>query len=245
MRSATGGGRAVLILAVALWGVLLGFPPPAHATFELALSEDGVAPTVVMSGPSFGPVTTGAVTFGDYIVTFFSAVASNGAGGSNLLSSTTRVESTSTGTHTLALLVSNQDYTLPAGSPLAVQSGMGGTYGAEAGFTGGAVFQMWADAGNGLLTIPGTFSNGLQPATPASGSGMSFDTGVDPKGTFTRSGSFSLTDRTIITTTGLGDANYANHVLVSKTPEPGTTTLLLMGLGAGLVALVSGGWRRS
>ncbi len=229
MRSRKGWLAGVMVGAIGLF--VLGAAPQASATFELGLSEDGGPISIVATGASFTPLTfTG--TFGDFLVSFFGATANNGAGGSNLLSSTTRVGSTSTGPHTLDLLVSNQDYTLPAGSPLRAMSGMGGTYGAETGFTGAAVFQMWADAGNGLITIPGTFTNGLQTANPASGNGVSFDTGVDPAGTFTRSGVYSLTDRTRITMTGIGDVNYSNHILVRAVPEPGTAgTLLLLGLG--------------
>ena len=242
MHSPKGWMAGLMALAVGIF--LLASPPQATATFELSLQEDGGPVNVVAFGPSFTPIFATSSTFGDYIVTFFSAAASDGAGGSNLLSAATRIQSMSTATHTLNLIVSNTDYTLPAASTLTVQSGMGGTYGAEAGFTAAAAFQMWADAGNNLRAIPGTFTNGLQTANPASGNGTTFDTGLDPAGSFARTGNYSITDRTSIRTTGLGDVNYASHVLVStnpvKVPEPGTTTLLIMGIGSGLLALFTG-----
>ena len=234
-------GWLAALIAVALGSFLLASPPQASATLELALQENGGPISVVAFGPSFTPVSASSSPFGDYIVTFFSAVAGNGAGGSNLLSSTTQIASTSTATNTLKLFVSNTDYTLPAGSPLLVMSGMGGTYGAGAGFTGAATFQMWADAGNGLLAIPGTFTDGLQTANPASANATAFDTGVDPTGSFTKSGNFSVTTETTITTTGQGVTNYANGVLLRpRVPEPGTTTLLILGIGSGLLALFTG-----
>ena len=226
------------LMTVAIGLFVLGSPPQASATFALYLQEDaGPITQVALAGSDFGSLTTAApnIVFGDYALSLFSAFASDDAGGSNLLSSTTRIASTTAATHTLNLFVSQTDYTLPAGSTLSVQSGMGGTYGAESGFTGGATFRMWADSGNGLLTItggPGILSNGLQAAIPPTGHGTTFNTGVDPSGIFTRIGLYSLTSRTSITTTGKGDVNYSNHVLVSAVPEPGTAgTLLLMGLG--------------
>lgn len=236
MRHAKGWLACWMAVAIAI--VLLGAPPKASADFVLALSEDGGPVTTVFTGPSFNPVTASG-TFGDFNYTFFSATAFNAQAGSNLLSSTTQISSTSAATHTLMLFVSNQDYTLPLGPGLAVRSGMGGTYGSEPNFTSGATFQMWADANNGSLTMPVPFTNGLQVAIPSSGNGVTFDTGVDPTGIFTRlAGPYSVTTAVALTTTGLGDINYSTHVRLAAVPEPG---LLLIGLmGSGLLGLFIG-----
>jgi hypothetical protein len=227
---------ALTALAIGLFG--LGAPPQASASFVLALQEDGGPITTVFTGSSFNPVTA-SVTFGNFNYTFFSATAFDGTGGSNLMTSTTQVSSLSVDTHTLTMWVSNQDYTLPADTLLSVRSGMGGTYGASPNFTAGATFQMWADANNGLLTTPVPFTNGLQTAIPASGNSVTFDTGVDPAGIFTRlAGPYSVTTAVSITATGLGDMNYATHVRLAAVPEPG---LLLIGLmGSGLLGLFIG-----
>ena len=235
-------GWVIGLMALAIGSCVLGFPPPASAYFVLALQEDGGPITPVVTGASFSPVTASG-TFGNFGYTFFSAVAYNGACGSGLLSATTQITSRSAGTHTLNLYVSNQDYTLPADTLLAVRSSMGGTYGAEPGFTAGATFQMWADAANGSLTMPVSFTNGLQVAFPTSGNAVTFGTGADPTGIFTRGdGPFSVTDMVSITTTGLGDVNYSTHVNVNPTPVPEPSTLLL--LATGLAGLGGVAWRR-
>lgn len=236
-------GWLACMMAVGVGILVLGSPPMASADFVLALQQDGGVITPVATGPSFTPLTASGI-LGDFAYTFFSATGENSATGSNLLSSTTQIRSLSADTHTLNMYVSNTDYTLPADLELAVRSGMGGTYGAEQNFTAGATFQMWADAANGLLSMPVPFTNGLQVAIPPTGNSTTFDTGPDPTGIFTRlAGPYSLTTLTRITTTGLGDMNYATHVLVAAVPEPG---LLLIGLmGAGLMGLYIGARRKS
>ncbi len=227
-------------MALAIGIFVFGSPPKAAALFQLALEEPGVLGlTVVASGASFGPQIAVPLTgtFGDFGYSFFSATANNGAGGSNLLSSVTEINSLTPGTHVLNLYVTNQDYTLTAGPQLSVTSDMGGTYGSEPGFTGSATFRMWADAGNGLFTIPGTFSNGLQTTTPASGGGVAFMTGT-PTGVFTRgAGPYSLTQRTTLTLTGVGDVNYSTHVRLTSVPEPEMPLIMLM---VGLLGLFLG-----
>ena len=230
-------GWLVCVMAVAIGLVVLGSPPRASADFVLALQADGGPITVVATAPSFTPVTASGI-FGNYTYTFFSAVATNSALDSNLLSSTTQIQALTADPHTLSLYVSNQDYTLPADTLLTVRSGLGGTYGSTPGFIGAATFQMWADAGNGLLNTSGTFTNGLQIANPASGNAVTFDTGVDPTGIFTRLAGlpYSVTNITTITTSGLGNVNYSNHVrLAAAVPEPGLLLVGLMGVsGLGL-----------
>ncbi len=238
-RRPKGGGAGVMALAIGIF--VLGAPPRASATFLLALQEDAGSITTVASGPSFGPLSASG-TFGDYAFSLFSATALDGVAGSNLLSAVARITSLVAATHTVSLYVSNQDYTLPTGSPLTVRSGMSGTFGLTGpGFTAGPAFQLWADAANGLLAIPGTFTNGFQLANPVGGT-RTLGTGVDPSGTFTRSGPYSLTERTTIETTGLGDSNYSSHVIVAATavPEPRATLIMFM---VGLVALFIGARR--
>ena len=139
-------GWLVCVMAVAIGLGVLGSPPRASADFVLALAQDGGPLTVVATGPSFNPVFASG-TFGNYTYSFFSAVATDSTLDSNLLSSTTQIQSLTAAPHTLSLYVSNQDYLLPADTLLTVRSGLGGTYGSTPGFIGAATFQMWSDAG--------------------------------------------------------------------------------------------------
>ena len=244
MRCPKGWLACLMVVAIGIF--VLGSPPKASATFQLALQEDGGAITPVVTNASFAIPTSFAGVFGDYTISSFAAEANNNAGGSNLLSTTLSVVANSAATHTLRMFVSNQDFTLPAGPLLTVMSDMGGTYGFETGFTGSATFQIWADSGNGLNTIPGTFSNGLQPTTPASGNGVAFTTGT-ASGLFTRgAGPYSLTTRTNITTTGVGDVNYVTHLRVTaapvSVPEPETPLIMLM---VGILGLFIGVRRKT
>ncbi|HVN23384.1 MAG TPA: PEP-CTERM sorting domain-containing protein [Syntrophorhabdales bacterium] len=226
-------GLAALVLALMLVGT------PAMATFELVLSEDAGAQTVVASGADFNNLSFSGI-FGDFTVSIFGATAQNAAGGSNMLSSVTTVSENVTASHTLHMFVAEQDYTLPtsASNQLQIFSGMGGTYGNEPGISQAVTFRMWADSANGLLTIPGTFSNGNQPATPAFSPHANFNSGngMDVSGLFTRgAGAYSLTSRTDVTMSGGGDMNYATHIFVQAVPEPSVLLLLgagLLGLGA-------------
>jgi hypothetical protein len=228
MRSAKGRLACWMALAIGIFVLGSSHKASAIGVFELYAQEDlgpvNLVASVPAGGPPFNSVTGSGAT-PDYAFIFFGATATNGAGGSNLLSSTTAILSTSPAPHTLNLFVSNQDYTLPVGPTLSVESGMGGTIGTEPGFSATATFRMWADDANGLLTIPGTFSNGLQPAILL---GTTFDTGT-VTGQFTRgAGPFSLTDRVTFMTNGIGDFNFSTHIRLAavSTPEPNATLIM-------------------
>ncbi len=242
-------------MVLTLGSLLLAAPPRASALFQLAVSEDTGATigaiTVVASGASLAGLSFSGTNaaFPDYTfdaVSVLSASAVNGTNLSDLLSTSGRITATSPG-HTVNVFVSSQDFTLPVGPTLAVRSGMSGTSEVSGG---SATFRMWADANNGPLLIgsslnTGTFSNGLQMASPALGAGVSFDTGgADPIGFFTRgSGNFSLIDRTTIPTTTVGAFNFVNHVFVQPVtvPEPNAGLIMLM---VGVLGLFLGVRRR-
>jgi len=227
-------------LAAVLAGiVLLGAPQSARAGFlNLYLQEDGGPIILVASSP--GPVVSftgdfsigGASVFGsggDFSVAAFGGFKNNAAVKSSLLESTTSVVNNTGSTHTLHLWVSANDYTLPVGSPLVVESSLGGSVD-QGTLTLTNIFQAYADKNNNLLPF-GTsitdFTNGSQSATM---NGTSFDTG-SAAGLFTRTGDYSLTSVTNFELSGGSTANFSSHVNVTAVvPEPATVVLALIAL---------------
>lgn len=214
--------------------LLLGAPSGANATLALYLQEAGVnggAITQVATGANFDS-TSFTGTYGDFRVSILGGSSDNGASLSDLLSSTTSVKNNSGSTATLHLYVSQNNYTLPAGTPLKVESGLGGSVTTgNLGLTG--IFQAYADQNNGLLALGG-FTNGPQNATKT---GSTFDTG-SARGLFSRTGNYSLSSVANITLSGGGQINYSSHVRVTATPEPST-----MAMVATLVPLLGFGLR--
>ena len=220
-------------MALLVGAAILGAPSQAHATFELALQEAGVnggAVTVVASGADFTTIQYGfptAATYGDFTVKVFSGSSDNGAGLSDLLSSTTSVANNSGTTKTLTLYVTQTNYTLPVGTKLAVESGLGGSLvaGTTLGLTD--IFQAYADKNNNALGTA-DYTNGPQNAVQM---GTTFDTG-SASGVFTRidGNAYSLTSVVTFTLSGGGTANYSDHINVTPTPAPSTSVLVLSGL---------------
>src|SRR5262249_47542979 len=137
--------RFWLVLAMVPTACLfLGMPSTAHANAILALQEDNGAIQIMASGGSLATLSYSG-TFGDFTIAIFGGAATNASALSDLLSSTTSVTNNSGLTHTLHLWVSSQDFTVPNGPNLNVESGMGGTVD-----TGSLTptFQAWADKNN-------------------------------------------------------------------------------------------------
>lgn len=199
--------RKFFFAAVVVGITVSGSATPARAAFEIALQENGVnggAPTVVASGTNFTNLSWNG-TYGDFTVEVLGGSSHNAAALSDLLSSTTRVTNNSGDTKTLKIIVSQTDYTLPVGSTLAVESGLGGSV-STGTLSMTNIFQAYADAGN---TLFGTtdFTTGPQSGTM---NGSTFDTG-SATGLFSRTGSYSLTTVTTFTLSGGGVANFSSH----------------------------------
>jgi len=224
------GGTALLsVLALA---------PSAKADLEIALSEDsGPAFAVVAFNTSFTNVSFSG-TFGDFTLQVFGGASDNGATLSDLLSSTTSVTNSnllSSGTHTLHLFISQDGYSLPTGSKLNVESGLGGSVNSGT-LAMNNIFQAFAANNNALFNI-GDYSNALQSGTP---NGSSFDTG-STTGVFTRTTAtslYSLTSEVNFTLSGGGKANFSDHENVTVAPLPATAS---MGLGLFGVIGAAGG----
>jgi hypothetical protein len=217
---------------------LLFSASPSRADLELALSEDGGSRTVVATGASFTAASFtgnfGGATGNDFTVTILGGSSSNGATLSDLLSSTVRVTNNTGAQHTLQIFLTQTDYTLPAGTPLSVESGLGGTVNVgTVGLKG--IFQGYADRNNGLFGTS-DFTNGPQDAKLT---GSTLDTG-SATGSFPRTAgqSYSLTSITTLAMSGGGSLNYANHINVTSTAVvPAPAGLVLAASGAVALAL--------
>jgi hypothetical protein len=227
------------MMAVAIAG--LAAATTANASIIIGVSEDAGPISVVATGANFTAINFSGTT-ANFSYNGFGGSSVNGAA-SNLLSSTTSVTNTSGATHTLHLWVSQTDYTLPVGTPLSVESGLGGslTQG-TLGLTG--IFQAFADNGNQAISNGNpppafSFTNGAQTAV----GGSTFDTG-SAVGLFPRTGAnslYSLASVANFTLTAGGIANYSDHVIVhaQSTPPgvPAPPAVFLIGAAVPVLAL--------
>jgi hypothetical protein len=213
---------------------------PAHADLTISLQEDGGPIVNVGTAPNFTSVSFSG-TFGDFRVTIDGASSDNSSPESDLLSSDNAILNTSGATHTLHVWASQNDYTMPTGSPLNVESSMGGSVNHPT-LSLSNIFQAYADKNNNLLGSPAPgpaitdFTNGTQNATA---NGTAFDTG-SAHGLFTRTGNYSLTTVANIRLTGGGDVNFSAHENVTAVPEPSTMAIA----GLGVLGLIGYGLRR-
>jgi hypothetical protein len=231
------GGLKYLGLVAVLVTAFLGLPNRASADFEIYAQQAGVnggAITLLASGSDFSSISFSG-TYGDFALSLFGASSTNGADLSTLVNLAGTVKNKNSGTQTIKLYASQTDYTLPAGSPLIVESAAGGSQSVGTTISGTGIFQGFADSGNALLGMS-DFTNGPQDATF---NGNSFDTGT-ASDLFNRTGNYSLTSVATLEISGGGSGGYNSIISVTATPEPGS--LVLCGLGAGLVGFY--GWRR-
>jgi len=222
----------VAVLAVA---AVLGVPSQARATF-IYLQEAGInGGNITQVGTSSAGFTSETFTgsYGDFTVTIFGGSSDNDATLSDILSSTVNVKNNSGTAQTLKLWISQNNFSLPAGTPLRVESGLGGTVNSGTVVLT-SIFQAYADKGNNLLangTLTGgaaitDFTNGPQTASL---NGTTLDTG-SASGTFNRTGLYSLTSVVTFTLSAGGSANFGTHVNVTHMPEPASALLLVAGL---------------
>lgn len=214
--------------ALLIGGALLALVArPAHASTVLQLSEDGGAFVTVASGASLATLSfTGP--FGDFNISIAGTFEQNTATDSYLQSAVVNVTLAS-GTHTLRLLASSQDFTMPVGASN-VSTSMDGN---DNNTITAASFQAWADPNNGLGSQVG-FTNGLQTAGISVGQ---FDaTEVDRTWIRPATPAFSLTSLSSITLSGVGaHSNFSTREELMPVPEP---TSMLM-LGSGLLGLAT------
>jgi hypothetical protein len=231
-------GKGLLAVAAVAAFALAGTPRDARASLFFGLQEAGVNGGAIFTVGSVPDFTSGSFTgtYGDFTVTIFGGASDNGQTLSDLLSSTTSVTNNSGTSKTLNLWVSQTDYTLPAGTPLRVESGMGGSVNTGT-LTLTNMYQAYADKNN-LAYGTGDFTNGPQTGVMT---GSTFQTG-SMVGSFDRTAGqdYSLTSLTAFTLSGNGKANFSNEIDVTAIPEPTTPVTAFTSLGL-LGAL---GWLR-
>jgi hypothetical protein len=232
-----GGSKYLGLVAVLVAALFLGLPNRASADFKIYAQEAGVNGGAIFelaSGANFSSLSFSG-TYGDFALSLFGASSTNAADLSTLVNLAGTVKNNNSGTKTIKLYASQTDYTLPAGSPLIVESAAGGSQSVGTTISGTGIFQAFADKDNALLGMS-DFTNGPQDGTFT---GNSFDTG-SASGLFARTGNYSLTSVVTLEVSGGGRGGYRSDVSVTAVPEPGS--LVLCGLGAGLVGFY--GWRR-
>ena len=218
-------GKAFSLAMAFLVSVLAlgaGRADAALILYAQAAGVNGGAITQIGAGADFTEASfTG--TYGDFTLTILGAASTNDPTLSNLLSAAVSLKNNSATTSTISLYASQDNYSLPVGTPLVVESGLGGTVNIG-DLSGSGVFQAYADAGNALLGLA-DFTNGPQDVVF---DGSTFDTG-SATGLFDRVGLYSLTSQVTATVSGGGEGNFSSHVNVTAVPEASTFAMAAIG----------------
>ena len=227
---------SLAVAAVALAASTM-LPKQANATLIIYAQQAGVnggAITQIASGVDFSSASFNG-TYGDFTLTLLGAASTNSPSLSSLLSAAVRLRNNATDFRTISLYASQDNYSLPAGTPLQVESGLSGTVNTGT-LTGTGVFQAYLDRNNAQLGTS-DFTNGPQNVTF---NGSTFDTG-SAFGTFNRTNPlYSITSRFTATVSGGGEGNFSSHVNVAPVPEPSGVAMAGMAMVAGVGCL----WRR-
>lgn len=251
--------KSCALVAILMGMAMFGAPGQADAGYSVQVYDDGVLQggvTVFTGGNNlvfFGSTTHFSISNG-------SGLSNNpGAqGGSNLdLSTNEQINTTfglNGGTHTLRIELSQDNWTAPTGSPLALSSSAGGSTGYVAGSnlsatqTISVTYQGFLDNTNTLFGQPGAGATPIQTASTTQSSPGSmplvFSPGVSLNQLVPGGVPFSLTDVIEFTFTldpgsGQATANVSGSS-VASVPAPAGLVLAL----AGLPCVGVGAWIR-
>ena len=156
-------------------------------TLLLSLQEAGVnggAPTVVATAADFTTLSYSG-TYGDFKVTVFGGASDNDPTLSDLLSSTTKVQNIGASAATLNMTVFQDNYTLPAGSPLTVESGLGGSVNAGK-LSLSNIFQAYASSTNDTTSTSRTAPRRHRKRGPRSTPGRPRASSIPPPASLMR-----------------------------------------------------------
>jgi len=236
-------------LSVAM--LTLGAARQADAFALLTLSANGQTVTCDTSAAVSGTNCSGAAGFalgpgggilfagtvGGYSIGqgILSGVTSN-APGTQLLGRATaltndvhNLNTTATGDLTVDFAVNN--FTLPAGSPLALSGAETGLYDSSLA-SDNARLQVWGRATNDLV-VPGGTATANMPPCFSNGTISNSCSSESPDVAFARIGAYALTGRQVITQ-AIGhenSASYTANVTVTSNAVPEPASMLLLGTG--------------
>jgi len=248
------GGRFGLLAAIAVL-LCVSFVASSALAAPLSVSIQIRDVTNAPGSPTnFGPtpIGSGFSVSGVAVGSFTASVSSQASLGptlSDLETNTIDVNNNGASPSTLEIIVSVQNYNLPAGPILGFSSSASGT--SSAGINGQlAVLQSYADAGNSALTLVGT-TTGPQAGTLTGNAPPTktydFGASANVQTTFVRGpGDFSITQVFLITLDAGAKANLTLSTAVTAAPLPSTAGLgviLMGGLSVGGLRRLNG--RRS
>lgn len=206
----------------------------ARADLQIALAEDGGPATVVYDGPSngsSGPLNGIFTAAPDFLFNDLSATSFFGS--PSTLGTDDSIIALSPGSHSLTILISDNEYNVPAGPNYVMGSSSGYTAASDPGGT--ATFQSFATPGMVPTGLPFGMAIGSPGAvyTPINLSGSSTEASTN----FSAPGRYTLTEEITWTPSTSGSIfDVTGSTTVSAVPEP--SSLVLFGLGSiGMIAL--------
>jgi hypothetical protein len=236
--------RRKAVLGSAVLAAAMFAPTAAHAALDLTISEPTFAPSVTSTGGS--TISTGlpAIAYGDFTYSNLVVTSNEAASFSQLtLDSATITNTDPNNAHTISILVTDTDYTLPGGpgSTLSLTGAYSGTALVSGLTTGTAVMTSYADTANhqdpsdpaNAATVT-SISSAVQPFTYLSGIGGGTGTTF-----FQRSnvglGAYSLGGLITITLSKGGTINLNDNTFTFANPVVPEPTSLAIVAASGLL----------